>query len=272
MNLQEKLQQQAKSADLEVINEDTNVIPLPHVDTRQPVIDVVPDFAISLSEAKQRLQMLQDFVKEMMIAGQDYGVVPGIAKPTLLKPGAEKLGEIFGFSKQASVTNRIEDWGKGLFSYEVKVILVNKRTGYVEAEGLGLCNTKESEYIGQNPFTIANTVLKMAKKRALIDAVLSATRSSGIFTQDVENMYLPGQKHPNQQTQTIKHENGSRQLPAGNITTAQLKKIETLSKKLGMSPAAEQGLIREMFGVLNANQLSKAEASSLIQHLLALQG
>jgi hypothetical protein len=30
----------------------------------------------------------------------------------------------------------------------------------------------------------------MAKKRALIDAVLSATRSSGIFTQDVEDMEI----------------------------------------------------------------------------------
>ena len=27
----------------------------------------------------------------------------------------------------------------------------------------------------------------MAKKRALIDAVLSATRSSGLFTQDIED-------------------------------------------------------------------------------------
>jgi ribosomal protein S27AE len=32
-----------------------------------------------------------------------------------------------------------------------------------------------------------NTVLKMAKKRALVDAVISATRSSGIFTQDVDD-------------------------------------------------------------------------------------
>ena len=37
------------------------------------------------------------------------------------------------------------------------------------------------------PFTLVNTLLKMAKKRALVDAVLSATRSSGIFTQDIED-------------------------------------------------------------------------------------
>ncbi|MGI2294137.1 hypothetical protein [Paenibacillus sp. GXUN7292] len=42
--------------------------------------------------------------------------------------------------------------------------------------------------------SIWNTVLKMAKKRALVDAVLSATRSSGIFAQTEEELdaYLNG--------------------------------------------------------------------------------
>lgn len=35
--------------------------------------------------------------------------------------------------------------------------------------------------------TLKNTLLKMAKKRAKVDAVLSATRSSGLFTQDIED-------------------------------------------------------------------------------------
>lgn len=36
--------------------------------------------------------------------------------------------------------------------------------------------------------TMKNTFLKMAKKRAKVDAVLSATRSSGLFTQDMEDI------------------------------------------------------------------------------------
>jgi hypothetical protein len=36
--------------------------------------------------------------------------------------------------------------------------------------------------------TLKNTILKMSKKRAKIDATLSATRSSGIFTQDMEDI------------------------------------------------------------------------------------
>ena len=34
---------------------------------------------------------------------------------------------------------------------------------------------------------VKNTILKMSKKRAKVDAVLSATRSSGLFTQDMED-------------------------------------------------------------------------------------
>ena len=39
-----------------------------------------------------------------------------------------------------------------------------------------------------NPADVLNTVLKMAKKRALVDAVLSATGASDIFTQDLEEL------------------------------------------------------------------------------------
>ncbi len=150
--------------------------------------EFVPEFAITLNTARERINMLQNFVKEMMMPNIDYGIIQGCKKPSLLKPGAEKLCDIFGFSKQLEVLNRIEDWVTGLFHYEIKVILINKKTGLVEAEGIGCCNSREKKFKNQDSFTIINTLLKMAKKRALIDAVLSATRSSGIFTQDMEDM------------------------------------------------------------------------------------
>lgn len=148
----------------------------------------VPEFAITLMEAKERTLMLQSFVKDMMIPNVDYGIIKGCSKPSLLKPGAEKLCEIFGLSKQIEVLNRIENWDKGLFHYEIKVTLVSKRTGMIEAEGIGCCNTMERKFKTQDSYSIVNTIVKMAKKRALVDAVLSATRSSGIFTQDIEEI------------------------------------------------------------------------------------
>lgn len=163
-----------------IIYNDSNIVPLGRNNL------AIPEFTSTLEEAKVRVTMLQNFVKEMMMPGVDYGIVPGCQKPSLLKPGAEKLCEVYGFSKHVDVINRVEDWEKGIFHYEVKATLINKSNGLVESEGVGSCNSKEKKYKNQDGFNIANTILKMAKKRALIDAVLSATRSSSIFTQDIE--------------------------------------------------------------------------------------
>lgn len=62
----------------------------------------------------------------------------------------------------------------------------------------------ESQAIGrvENPdiMDTVNTVLKMAKKRAKIDAVIGVTRSSGIFTQDLEEVPMPPAKPPAERT------------------------------------------------------------------------
>ena len=127
------------------------------------VADVFPDFAISLQEANRRVRLLHEFVREHMVDGEDYGVIPGTtAKPTLFKPGAEKLNAIFGLAPVLDVTNRVEDWVNGFLHYEVKVTLVNKRTSQVEAEGIGSCNSRERKYEHQDASDLANTILKMA--------------------------------------------------------------------------------------------------------------
>lgn len=154
--------------------------------------DVFPEFAIPLNEANARIKLFQQYVREYMQEGEDYGIIPGTTKPTLLKPGAEKLNAIFGYAPTVEVTNRHEDWDKGFVAYEVKVTLINKRTGHAEAEGIGSCNSRERKYARQDAAGIANTVLKMAKKRALVDATLSATRASGLFEQDAEDMEYSG--------------------------------------------------------------------------------
>jgi len=165
--------------------------PAPNAAVVAAVADVFPDFAVSLEEANRRVKMLAEFVRGHMVEGEDYGVVPGTnAKPTLFKSGAEKLNAIFGLAPIVEVVSRIEDWEKGFVSYEVKVTLINKRNGQVEAEGIGNCNSRERRYKNQDAANVANTILKMSKKRALVDATLSATRASGMFTQDLEDMDL----------------------------------------------------------------------------------
>jgi hypothetical protein len=66
-----------------------------------------------------------------------------------------------------------------------------------------------------NPADFYNTVLKMAKKRAHVDAILTVTAASDIFAQDIEeNPELFGGSAPTQ-AQPVHHEDVSTEQPAG---------------------------------------------------------
>lgn len=147
----------------------------------------VPNMAVNLQEAKDRITELQNFIKYMMVPNIDYGFVPGCPKPMLFKAGAEKLCDIYGLTKQIQILEKTENWENGIFHYVVKAVLVNKKTGFVESEGVGACNSREKKFASQDPYSVVNSILKMAKKRAIVDATLAATRTSGIFGQDIEN-------------------------------------------------------------------------------------
>lgn len=262
--------------------------------------DVFPDFAISLEEAKRRVKMLQEFVREQMVEGEDYGIIPGTGnKPTLFKPGAEKLNAIFGLAPIVEISSRLEDWDAGFVAYEVKVTLLNKRTTNVEAEGVGSCNSRERRYKNQDAANIANTILKMAKKRALIDATLSATRASGLFTQDLEDMDLDrgermerGERDFNDRYERAASAT-SRQEPVfrpGRERAAELKNEYSNGQNGGdgsgnVLTEAQRGAIlaiaNKVFGRTTKeemaklvdkpiSQLSKSEASSLIDRLRAM--
>ncbi len=253
----------------ENVKEDNNLIVIKPEDKVE--FSYVPEFAITMNEARERINMLQSFVKEMMIPKVDYGFIPNCDKPALFKSGAEKLCDIFGFSKQIEILNRVEDWEKGLFHYEVKTILINKRTGMIEAEGIGSCNSKERKYIKQDSYSIINTILKMAKKRAFVDAVLSATRSSGIFTQDIEdldddNIVIPTKKNKSNKTNksTINSNKETQVKPISKEQQTQI--ILTLNKnRIPIEYAKE--VMKERYKVDESKSLTFSQADEFIDIL-----
>jgi hypothetical protein len=208
-----------------------------------PGVTVAPQ--VDAQELVDRLARIKEAQEKAMVRDVDYGVIPGTNKPTLLKPGAEKLSVLFQFDVQ--LTNE-QTWGPGdhltvISRATVFHIPTGARMGY----GEGLCTTREKKYAkrqaqlvcphcgesavikgkaeygggwlcwakrggcgakfsdgdqaidGQSRGDVENpdlpdtwnTVLKMAEKRARIDAILAVTGASALFTQDLDDHVEP---------------------------------------------------------------------------------
>ena len=74
----------------------------------------------------------------------------------------------------------------GLYRYVVRCRLY-AGDGREVGQGVGAASSLESKYI-RAPRDSENTILKMAKKRAMVDAVLTAAGLSDRFTQDTEDI------------------------------------------------------------------------------------
>jgi len=104
---------------------------------------------ININQVKDKFVAIRAFQKLVQMElheGSDYGVIPGTKKPTLLKPGAEKIVKLLDLADTFEIIEKVEDWDKGFFFYNFKVILVSLITGQVVSEGVGSCNSKESKY------------------------------------------------------------------------------------------------------------------------------
>ena len=123
---------------------------------------------------------------------------------------------LMGLTSEFEIVDSTRNFNDGFFQYQVRCKLY--KNGTLITEGLGSCNTKEKKYIKQDAYTVDNTVLKMAKKRALIDATLLVASLSEVFTQDVEDMDLNG-TIVEERTKPVYTDN------SGTISEAQAKRL-----------------------------------------------
>lgn len=151
---------------------------------------------ISASDLKRKLKnitektnVIEEFIKDNFKEGIDYAVAfAGADKKTLTKAGSEKICLLFNvqpkFRKDEETLSMIGDI-KGVIAYVCE--LVDRKTGNVVAEGRGACSIEEkSTYDKYNKVSVAkvNTSIKIAQKRAKVDAVLNMAGLSDRFTQD----------------------------------------------------------------------------------------
>jgi hypothetical protein len=145
-----------------------------------------PKYQNAIAQTAQHYELMVEFVKVQMVKDVDYGVIPGTKKPTLLKPGSEKLCRLFNLRPSYELIHFVTDFDKPLFHYHYRCTLM--RSGEMVGQGDGCCNSKEKKYDSQKYkiFDLTNTIVKMAQKRALVAAVLSSCGASEFFTQDLE--------------------------------------------------------------------------------------
>jgi hypothetical protein len=177
---------------------------------------------LTAAQIKAQVQLIQEVMSAVMKEGHHYGTIPGTPKPTLYKPGAEKLLSTFRIG--ADPKDNVYDLSTNdEIRYRVAVRGFSQKTGNLLGVGIGECSSNEEKYkwrrpvcedefkeaaddrkrevwknvfgkpakvkqIRTNPSDVANTVLKMAKKRALVDMTLTITAASDIFDQDLEDM------------------------------------------------------------------------------------
>lgn len=171
-------------------------------------------------DVRKNTQLVKLALKEVMIENVDYGKIPGCGdKPGLFKPGAEKLGLMFKLGCFPEVKNESEN--PDIIKYLVKTKVVHLPTGIEMCVGVGCASTDEEKYkwrkakqkaefeatpddrkrikydynttteqVRQNPADVENTVLKMAAKRSMVDAIIKATAATDIFNQGEDDIII----------------------------------------------------------------------------------
>lgn len=106
--------------------------------------------ALSAQDVRAQVNLIQEIMREVMIGptkenpeGVHYGIIPGIAKPTLLKAGAEKLCLTFRLAPDYEIEEKTDGPHIRITS---KCVLTHIPSGQRFGSGMGSCSTREAKY------------------------------------------------------------------------------------------------------------------------------
>lgn len=151
-------------------------------------LDLSPaDFRQALGRRSENRKSLIEWIRASLVEGVDYGTVPlrrgGQSKPSLRKPGAEKICGMLGVIPRFPTLREYER--AALDGRPIEQIILRCEIQNVDdvclAEGAG------ARTLTQDNGDL-NKCLKMAEKSAHINATLRLSGLSEIFTQDLEDM------------------------------------------------------------------------------------
>lgn len=178
------------------------------------------------ADVRSHVNLIQEVMKGVMKKDTHFGIIPGCDKPSLYKAGSEVLFTTFRIAVEPEVDDlstgdairyRVRAvgrhqtsgivvgigigecstdeekyrWRRAASDKEFDATPENRRRikyGSYWDKGSRKRVETETKQVRTEPADLANTVLKMAKKRAQIDLCLTSLSASDIFTQDVEDM------------------------------------------------------------------------------------
>lgn len=181
---------------------------------------------MSVEQMRERINGVQRVMQSVMKENTHYGVIPGTKKPTLYKAGSEVLLTTFhiglklevddlstsdeiryrvkavGYHQPTSgfVGEGIGECSTGEEKYKWRTAICDEEYDATPESRRRIKfqkswdkysrshNILQIKQIRTEPADLANTALKMAKKRAQIDFTLTALGASDIFTQDIEDL------------------------------------------------------------------------------------
>lgn len=169
---------------------------------------------MAVADIISHVAMVQEVMRAVMKPEVHYGVIPGTDKPTLYKQGAEVLCMAF----RVADSYQVEDLSTAdVVRYRVTCTGTHQVNGLVLGTGMGEASSGEEKYkwrkawdeefnatpvnmrriktgkyttkqVRTEPADLANTILKMANKRAKIAMTINVTACGDMFGQDLEDM------------------------------------------------------------------------------------
>lgn len=143
-------------------------------------------FRAGLDRRKENRQSLMEWIRSALVENVDYGRIQtkrGPSKPSLFKPGAEKICGMLGIITTFPTLTEYEQAalkGIEIKSVVLRCALLDSR-GIIVAEGVGARSLAQD-------YGDLNKALKMSEKSAHIDATLRMAGLSEVFTQDLEDL------------------------------------------------------------------------------------
>ncbi|MGJ0492086.1 MULTISPECIES: hypothetical protein [Methylobacter] len=220
--------------------------PVKNEHAQLPVVSANPldlpadTFREGLDRRRANRAVLMAWVHDALVEGIDYGRVHVVSrskchagkdcrnpahfsKPSLFKPGAEKICGMLGLTVRYPT---LPDYEKAALT-GAKLSQIIIRCEILEASGRVVADGVGARLLAQDYGDI-NKALKMAEKSAHIDATLRMAGLSEVFTQDIEDM-MARRESENIQQAEIEPDTASQR-----ITEDQHHQLEARIEELGL--------------------------------------